>query len=73
MLTLDPNSPPAEVEAEVFAWPKRLPEPPLVAGLPNENGAPDFAGSDMVFEKEGVALGLGGLSAVGLRRRLIDL
>lgn len=31
-LALEPNSPPVDVEAVVFVWPKRLPEPPLVAG-----------------------------------------
>ena len=30
-LTLDPNRPPAGVEAVVFVWPKRLPELPLAA------------------------------------------
>ena len=45
-LILDLNSLPAEVKAEVFGWLNRLPESPLVADLPNENGALDFAGSD---------------------------
>lgn len=31
-LAIDPNSPPAGVEAAVFVWPKRLPEAPLVVG-----------------------------------------
>lgn len=70
VLALDPNSPPAGVEAGVFVRPKRLPESPVVAGLPKENVGLDFAGSDMLFEDEAVPRGLGNLSAMDLRGHL---
>ena len=72
-VAVDPNSPPAGVEVEVFVWPKRPPGAPLVAGVPKENELLDFAGSDMVFEKGAVGLGLGNLLGVDLRRGILGL
>ena len=70
-LTLDPNRPPAGVEVVLFVWPKGLSELALVD--PKANVGLGFAGSDMVFERAGVALGLGDLLAVDLRRGILGL
>ena len=67
VLALDPNSPPAGVDAEVDVWPKRPLEVPLVVGLPKENKGVVFDGSDMIFAEGLAALGLGNLLAVDLR------